>query len=553
MTAPWFSFYPKNVPTEIEMGTETLQDILLNAEARFGMLAGFSCMGKTLTFSELFRYAKLFSNYCREELHLQKGDRIALMMPNLLQYPVCLFGALLSGLVVLNLNPLDKADSLKDELADSGAKAIVVLENFVTELEKIIKETAIDQVIITSVGEMQPFFKRTLINGYLRYIKKQVPQWHLPGAVRLHETLKRGEAYSFEKVLVTPADMAFFQYTGGTTGRPKGVMLTHGNLVANLLQIDAWTKGILQEGAEVVMTALPLYHIFSLTINCFLFTLLGGLNILIPDPRNIPNLVKEMKKSRYTCFCGVNTLFNSLLHNETFRAMDHSHVKVVIGGGMAVQKAVADEWQKVTGSVVIQGYGLTETSPVVTINPLDAKTFTGSIGLPIPSTFVSIRDEEDNELPLGKIGNLCVKGPQVMHGYFNRDKETAEALKGGWMHTGDGAYMDEQGFIYIVDRLKDMIIVSGFNVYPAEVENLLKTLHGVNEVAVIGIRDPNHGEVVKAFIVKEKGSTLTEAEIIKFCHDKLAAYKCPHQVEFRDSLPKSNVGKILKKDLRSSP
>lgn len=551
MTAPWLAFYPKNIPTEIEVGDQTLQDVLLSAESRFANLPGFACMGQTLSYDETFSYAKAFSNYCREALHLQKGDRIALMMPNLLQYPICLFGALLAGLVIVNLNPLDKADSLKHELKDSGARAIVVLENFVAELEKVIADTDLEKVIITSVGSMLPRWKCMLVNGFLRYIKKSVPKWHIPGcSIRLHQALKLGEAYSFEKVSVSTKDLAFFQYTGGTTGIAKGVMLTHENLVANLLQVHAWTADVLKEGEEVVITALPLYHIFSLVINCFLFTLLGGKQVLVPDPRDIPELVSTMKSSRYTCFCGVNTLFNALLHNEAFRKMNHSSIKVVIGGGMAVQKAVADEWQKVTHSVLIQGYGLTETSPVVTINPIDSKNFTGSIGLPIPSTMVSIRDEDDKELPHGKVGNLCVKGPQVMLGYFNREAETQEALKNGWMHTGDGAYMDEKGFIYIVDRLKDMIIVSGFNVYPAEVENLLKTLPGVNEVAVIGIPSFEHGEVVKAFIVREKDSVLTEDQVKKFCHDKLAAYKCPHEVEFRDALPKSAVGKILKKELR---
>lgn len=552
MNKPWLQFYPKTVHAEIQPDNKTLQDILLEAEVRFADQRSFSCMGKTLTFKELFEKARAFSNYCRGELKLQKGDRLALMMPNLLQYPVCLFGALLAGLTIVNLNPLDKAESLKNELKDSEAKAIVVLENFVEELEKVISETSIQQVIITSVGSFQPFLKRLLIDGYLRHVKKAVPVWHLPGAIRLHEALEKGSKYSFQRVLVTPQDLAFFQYTGGTTGIAKGVMLSHSNLVANLLQVHAWTKSVLREKEEVVITALPLYHIFSLVINCFLFTFLGGYNVLVPDPRNIPELTKIMQKNRITCFCGVNTLFNALLHYEAFRKMDHSSMKVIIGGGMAVQKAVADEWQNVTGTVLIQGYGLTETSPVVTINPLEAEAFTGSIGQPISSTVVSIRDENNSEVPSGKIGELCVQGPQVMQGYFNRENETQKALAGGWLHTGDAAYMDERGFVYIVDRLKDMIIVSGFNVYPTEVENIIKTLPGVNEVAIIGVPDVEHGEIPKAFIVKEKDSTLTEKEVIRFCHDKMAAYKCPRIVEFKDFLPKSNVGKILKKDLRHS-
>jgi len=551
MSEPWLSFYPKNIPAEIEIGNQTLQDLLLDAEAKYSDIKGFACMGKEMTYKELFDQARAFSNYCREVLKLRKGDRLALMIPNVLQYPICLFGGLFAGLTIVNLNPLDKAESLKSELKDSGAKAIVVLENFTTELEKIIEQTDVEKVILTSIGSRHPFLERWLINSYLRYIKKVIPTWHLLGAIRLHEALKLGEQYTFTKAAIKPDDLAFFQYTGGTTGAAKGVMLSHRNIVANLLQIHAWTKEMLKPQQEVVLTALPLYHIFSLVINCFLFTFLGGRNVLVPDPRNIPNLVSVMQKSGITCFCGVNTLFNALLHNEAFRAMNHSPA-VVIGGGMAVQKAVADEWQKVTGSVLIQGYGLTETSPVVTINPLDAKEFTGSIGQPIPSTKVSIRNDETGKaMPLGEVGDLCVQGPQVMQGYFHRGQETAEVMRDGWLHTGDAAYMDKKGFIYIVDRIKDMVVVSGFNVYPAEVENMLKTMPGVNEVAVIGVPDTDHGEVVKAFIVPEAESKLTEKAVIKFCHDKLAAYKCPHFVEFRDSLPKSPVGKILKKDLRA--
>ncbi len=551
MTGPWLQFYPKNVPAEIEVGVETLQDILFNAEKMFSNRPGFTCMGVTLSFSELFNEARAFANYCREDLNLQKGDVLALMMPNLLQYPICLFGGLLAGLTLVNLNPLDKAESLKHELSDSKAKAIVVLENFVGELEKIVGETTVSHILMTSIGTYQPFLKRVAIDGYLRFIKRAIPKWNLPQAIPFNEAIRRGHAYSFKKVEVGMEDLALIQYTGGTTGIAKGVMLSHRNLVSNLLQVYAWTKSTWQaEHQEVVLTALPLYHIFSLVINCFLFTFLGGRNVLIPDPRNIPSLVKEMKQSQPSCLCGVNTLFNALLHNPQFQKLDFSKLKVIIGGGMAVQKAVADAWQKVTKRVIIQGYGLTETSPVVTINPLDVLSFTGSIGMPIPSTNLSIRDEHNKALPLGKVGEICVQGPQVMMGYLSHPAETEAMMSGGWLHTGDVGYINEEGFVYIIDRLKDMIIVSGFNVYPAEVENMLKTLPGVNEVAVIGVKDVEHGEIPKAFIVKEEESTLTEQEVIQFCHDKLAAYKCPREVEFRVSLPKSLVGKILKKDLR---
>lgn len=546
----WLQSYSKNVPAEIEASHLTLQDIILNAGAEFEARPAYTCMGHTLSFGEILAQAKAFANFCREILNLKQGDCLALMMPNLLQYPICLFGGLLAGLTIINLNPLDKADSLKNELKDSGAKAIVVLENSVAELVKALPETVLMHVIITSVGAMQPVWKRWLINGYMRHIKRVVPKWPLPGALRLSDALKAGDTFEFEKVPVRSEDLAFIQYTGGTTGVAKGVMLSHHNLCANIIEVHAWVKDVLDGKTDIVLTALPLYHIFSLVINCFLFMYVGGQNVLIPDPRDIPHLVREMQKSRFTCFCGVNTIFNALLHNQEFRNLDHSRFKLIIGGGMAVQKTVADEWQRITKSIIIQGYGLTETSPVVTINPLTASTFTGSIGLPISSTLVSIRDPHNQELPIGATGELCVKGPQVMQGYLHQAAETAHVMTDGWLHTGDVAYMDEKGFVYIVDRLKDMVIVSGFNVYPTEIENFLKTIPGINEVAVIGIPDATHGEGVKAFIVKENGSDLTAEKIIEICHDKLVAYKCPRQVEFLAALPKSAVGKILKKELR---
>jgi long-chain acyl-CoA synthetase len=407
-------------------------------------------------------------------------------------------------------------------------------------------------VIVTSIGAMLPTLKHFFVDQYLRHIAHQVPAYHFEHSIEFQHTLDRGAELPFTPAQVSPQDLAFIQYTGGTTGIAKGVMLSHGNLMANLHQVRAWVADSLQEGQEVIITALPLYHIFSLLVNCFLFVFLGGENVLIPNPRDIPDLVKVMEKSHYTCFSGVNTLFNALLHQPTFRTMDHSQVKLTIGGGMAVQKSVADEWQAVTGHVLIQGYGLTETSPVVTITPFDAPHFTGSIGLPIVDTEIAIKDPSGQTLPPNQIGELCVRGPQVMQGYYQRPDETAAALRDGWLHTADAAYIDEAGFCYLVDRLKDMVIVSGFNVYPTEVENMLKNLPEINEIAVIGIPNPDHGEVVKALIVKEKGAHLTAQQVIDFAHQKLAAYKCPHEVEFVDSLPKSAVGKILKKDLRGS-
>ncbi len=527
-----------------------LQDLLIEAEARFPNHRAFSCMGAHLTFAELYQNASNFSAYCQAECGLNKGDRLAVMLPNILQYPIVIFGAILAGLTLVNINPLDRAPSIAHELQDSGARVVVVLENFAHELSLALPETQIEKVIVTSIGAMLPTLKHFFVDHYLRHIAHKVPAYHLEHAVEFQAALDLGKKQPRAMIKVSSDDLAFIQYTGGTTGIAKGVMLSHANLIANLLQVRDWIGDSLQEGQEIIITALPLYHIFSLLVNCFLFVFLGGENVLIPNPRDLPDLIKVMQKSHYTCFSGVNTLFNALLHQPAFREMDHSQVKLTIGGGMAVQKSVADEWQKVTGHVLIQGYGLTETSPVVTITPFDAPTFTGSIGLPILHTQIAIKDPAGQNLPPHVIGELCVRGPQVMQGYYHRPEETAAALREGWLHTADAGYLDEAGFCYLVDRLKDMIIVSGFNVYPTEVENMLKNMPEINEVAVIGIPNLEHGEVVKAFIVKEKGSDLSAKQVIDFAHQKLAAYKCPHEVEFVESLPKSAVGKVLKKDLR---
>ena len=530
--------------------SQTLQDLIFNAQQKFADKKAFTCMGATLTFAELYTDALDFAHYCQSELKLVKGDRLAVMLPNILQYPIVVFGAILAGLTLVNINPLDKAPSIGHELRDSGARAIVVLENFAHELALALPETHIEMVIVTSIGALLPAIKHFFVDQYLRHIAHQVPEYHFPHSIEFQEALHAGRKAPFTAVKVMPEDLAFIQYTGGTTGIAKGVMLSHSNLMSNLVQVRDWVDDSLQVGEEIIITALPLYHIFSLLVNCFLFVYLGGENVLIPNPRDIPDLAKVMKKSGYTCFSGVNTLFNALLHHAPFCEMDHSHVKLVIGGGMAVQKAVADEWQRVTGHVLIQGYGLTETSPVVTITPFDAPAFTGSIGLPILDTMLAIKDLQGHDLPINTVGELCVRGPQVMQGYYQRPEETALALRDGWLHTADAAYIDASGFCYIVDRLKDMIIVSGFNVYPIEVENMLKTMPEINEIAVIGIPDAEHGEVVKAFIVKEKNATLTAKQVMDFSHQFLAGYKCPHEVVFVESLPKSAVGKILKKDLR---
>lgn len=528
----------------------TLTDLFHEACHQFPNHVAFSCMGASLSFAELAQHAHAFAAYC-QHIGLQKGDRLAIMLPNILSYPVAFWGALLAGLTVVNLNPLDKAPSLKHELGDAQAKALVVLEQFTGELQSVLPETAIQHVLIASMGDLHPLIPRLLINTLTRYLKRATPTWSCPTAHTFQAALKRGSTLSFVRPSLLSSDLALLQYTGGTTGLAKGVMLSHANIVSNVLQVQQWTNGHLQPGREVILTALPLYHIFSLVVNLLLFCSIGGKNILIPDPRNIPRLVRTIQKSLPTCLTGVNTLFNALLHNPAFRAHPPSSLKVVIGGGMAVQQSVAEEWQRVTGTVLIQGYGLTETSPVVTVNPLDASHFTGSIGQALPDTDISIQDEQGQILPPSTIGEICVKGPQVMQGYAHQPEATAHALRDGWLHTDDAGYRDEAGFFYLVDRLKDMIIVSGFNVYPAEVENQLKMLPGINEVAVVGVPNPEHGEVIKAFIVLEKNATLTQQAIFDYCHRQLAAYKCPHEIEFMDALPKSPVGKILKRTLQS--
>ena len=552
MNPIWLQTYSAGVPAAIDYQEETLASLFWEASKSFSDQAAYTFMGKTLSYAEFSGYAKQFANFCHQVLKLKKGDRIALMLPNVLQYPICIFGAVLAGLTIINLNPLDKAPSLKHELIDSGALVIVVLENFVTELDRIMAETKIQQVVITSIGFLQPWWKCKLINFYQRRIKKAIPTWNLPGSLRFSKALQQGAQYQFEAVPILPTDLAFIQYTSGTTGTAKGVMLTHKNLMSNVLQCSAWIHKDLKVGEEIIITALPLYHVFSLLVNALVFVKLGGENVLIADPRNLPALINTMRTSKFTCFSGVNTLFNALLQQDEFHKLDFQNLKLSIGGGMAIQKTIADAWQKVTHCVLTEGYGLTEASPVVAINPIGRKSFNGSIGLPVPSTDVAIRTPDGKDLPLGAVGELCVKGPQVMLGYWHNDMETKAVLSpDGWLKTADAAYMDKEGFIYIVDRLKDMIIVSGFNVYPAEIEQLLQTLPAVDEVAVVGIPNEIHGEIVKAFIVKVKDQALSEKEVRQFCKQNLTSYKCPHVIEFIARLPKNNLGKVLKKELRS--
>ncbi|ODV10584.1 MAG: long-chain-fatty-acid--CoA ligase, partial [Rhodanobacter sp. SCN 68-63] len=496
---PWLDHYPDGVPAQIELDAyASVVAVLEEAFERFKDRPAFASFGKKLSYGEIDAMSARFAGYLAGELKLVKGDRIAIMMPNVLQYPVALFGALRAGLVVVNTNPLYTARELKHQLEDSGAKAIVVLDNFAATVQQVVAETHVQHIVTTGVGDLLGGLKGMLVNTVAKHVKKMVPAFHLPQAVRFADALDRGARHALPKVTLGHQDLAFLQYTGGTTGVAKGAMLSHGNMVANMLQAGVWIGQNAKPGEEVIITALPLYHIFSLTANCFVFTRLGGLSWLITNPRDMPGFVKELAKSNFTAMTGVNTLFNGLLNTPGFAELDFSRLHLSLGGGMAVQRAVADRWKKVTGCTLAEAYGLTETAPAVCINPLDLKEYNGSIGLPIPSTDVAIWSEENQPLPLGEVGELMVHGPQVMQGYWQRPDETAKVLTAdGWLHTGDIARMDPNGYVYIVDRKKDMILVSGFNVYPNEVEDIVMQHPGVSEVAAVGVPDEHSGEVVK--------------------------------------------------------
>ncbi len=547
----WLKSYPPGVPAEIgPLPYSSIGALFEHAVQTYADRPAVVCMDRQITYRALDQAARAFAAYLQQHLRLPVGSRVALMMPNVLQYPIALFGTLMAGYVVVNVNPLYTPRELEHQLRDSGASAIVILENFAHTLEEALKHVPLPNVIVTSLGDMFPPPKRWLVNAVVRHVKKMVPRWHIPQAVRWSEALATGGRLQLQPVTVSPEDIAFLQYTGGTTGVSKGAVLLHRNVLSNVAQATAWIRSVIREGEEVVITALPLYHIFALTANCLTFTALGALNVLIPNPRDIPGFVAELKKHPFTVMTGVNTLFNALLNHPEFAQLDFSKLKVTLGGGMAVQEAVAKRWHKVTGKPLLEAYGLTETSPAVTINPLDLPEYNHSIGLPLPSTEVSIRDDQGNELPLGAEGELCVRGPQVMKEYWQRPDETAKAFTAdGFLRTGDIARMDERGFLYLVDRKKDMILVSGFNVYPNEVEDVIAAHPGVLEVAVIGVPDEKSGEAVKAFVVK-KDPALTEAEVIAWCRERLTGYKVPKHVEFRDELPKTNVGKILRRALR---
>ena len=551
MDKPWLQEYPPGVPAEIDVNRfHSIADILDNAFERFSARPAYANMGVVISYLELDRLSMAFANYLVYDLGLKRGDRVALMMPNILQYPVCLFGLLRAGMIAVNVNPLYTPRELEHQLKDSGATAIVILANFAHTLEQCILKTPLEHVMITQLGDLFPLVKRTLINNVVKYVKRMVPAFSLPLATPLNQALARGKQHHFRPVELNHQDIAFLQYTGGTTGVAKGAILTHGNIVANVLQAQAWIGGTFQEGKEIAIAPLPLYHIFSLTANCLFMTLLGSLNVLITNPRDMPAFVAELKKWPFTFITGVNTLFAGLLNQPNLGEVDFSNVKICLGGGMAVTHSVAESWHNTTGKVLLEAYGLTETSPAACINPVSLKAYNGLIGLPIPSTLVCILDEDEKPVPQGERGELCIKGPQVTQGYHNLPEETAKLFsKDGWLKTGDIAIMTETGYVKIVDRKKDMILVSGFNVYPNEIEDVVDGMEGVREVAAVGVLDEKTGEAVKLFVVKSDPK-LTKQDIQVFCKKQLTAYKRPKFIEFIDELPKSNVGKILRRPLR---
>lgn len=547
----WFDNYPPGAEKTIDVNQhESLVELFEQAVRRHPDIPAYINMGKVLTFRKLEERSRAFAAYLQNELRLEKGDRIALMMPNLLQYPIALFGALRAGLVVVNVNPLYTPRELAHQLNDSGAKAIVIVSNFAATLEKVVFETGIQHVILTRMGDQLSFGKRTLVNFVVKYIKKLVPKYKLPHAVSFREALSIGKQRQYVKPQLQSSDLAFLQYTGGTTGVAKGAMLSHANIVANIAQAK-WVGEPLLRGVKdgVAVIPLPLYHIFALTINCLLFIELGITGLLITNPRDIPSFIKELKRYRCVAITGVNTLFNALLNNEHFKEVDFSSLRLSVGGGASIQSAVAKRWFDTTGSHIIEGYGMTECSPIIAAARNDATEHNGSIGVPVPNTDIRIVDEQGNDVPLGERGELWVKGPQVMQGYWNRPEDSAEVLTDGWMATGDIVVMGEDLNLRIVDRKKDMIIVSGFNVYPNEIEDVVAHNPKVGEVVAIGVPHPVSGETVKIFVTK-KDESLTREELRNYCRQYLTGYKIPKDIEFRDELPKTNVGKILRRVLR---
>ncbi|MEZ4952417.1 MAG: AMP-binding protein [Saprospiraceae bacterium] len=546
---PWLKNYPQDVPANINADAyPNLISLLEETFKKYGKKPAFSCMGKELTFEQVDKMSHDFGAYLQSR-GLEPGDKVALMMPNMLQYPIALFGCLRAGLVIVNTNPLYTPREMKHQFTDSGAKAIVICENFAANLQQVLGDTQIKTIILTSIGEMLGFAKGMMTNFVVRKIKRMVPKFDLPNTVTFKDALDQGKKFKIKSFPSNPEDVILLQYTGGTTGVSKGAMLTNRNLVANMMQVKASAKLALVDGEEIALSPLPLYHIFAFSVNCLAFFSLGALNVLITNPRDLPSVMKEFKNYKITNMTGVNTLFNALLHHPDFASLDFSAFKFAFGGGMAVQRAVAEKWHQVTGAPLIEGYGMTESSPVATISPVDGTGKLGYIGMPAPSTDMRIVDDQLNPLPIKEIGEIQIRGPQVMKGYYNRPDETAKTIVDGWLCTGDIGFMDEDGYFKIVDRKKDMILVSGFNVFPNEIEDVIVKHPKVLEAAAIGIPNEKSGEIVKLFVVK-KDASLTEKEVIEFCRTELTGYKIPKEVEFKDDLPKSNVGKILRRKLR---
>jgi long-chain acyl-CoA synthetase len=547
----WKDKYPVGIPADINADEyPNIQAVLQQSCQRFADKPAFSNLGKTLTYGELYELSGHYAAWLQQHTDLQPGDRIAVQLPNVLQYPVVVFGAMRAGLIVVNTNPLYTAREMEHQFNDSGAKALVCLANMAHLAEVVLPKTGVKHVIVTEVGDMLPPLKRLLVNSVVKYVKKMVPAYSLPQAIKLNDALAKGRGKSVNEASPAANDVAVLQYTGGTTGVAKGAMLTHRNLIANMLQCKALMGATLNEGSEILIAPLPLYHIYAFTVHCMMMMLTGNHNVLITNPRDLPAMIKDLGNFKFTAFVGLNTLFVALCNNEAFRRLDFSGLKLTLSGGMALQLAAAERWKEVTGCAICEGYGMTETSPVVTVNPIQ-NIQVGTIGIPVPSTSCKVIDEEGNALPFGERGELCAKGPQVMKGYWQRQEATDEVLSAdGWLQTGDIAVIQPDGFIRIVDRKKDMILVSGFNVYPNELEDVLATLPGVLQCAAIGVPDERTGEAIKVFVVVKPGASLTKEQVMQHMHDNLTGYKRPKQVEFRDSLPMTNVGKILRRELR---
>ncbi len=547
----WLANYPAGVSAEAACDAyRSIGEVFSTSVRKFPMRDAFASMGAAITYAGIDRLSRDFAAFLQSELQLPRGARIALMMPNILQYPIALFGALRAGYVIVNCNPLYTARELEFQLADSGAQAIVVLENFAHVLEKCLRRTGVEHVVTTGIGDMLGGAKGPLVNFALKFVKRMVPTWKIPGAIGFRRALREGARLAFTEAEIGPDDLAFLQYTGGTTGTPKGAMLTHGNIVANMQQCHAWIKPFVEEGGETIVTALPLYHIFALTANCLVFFKIGATMLLIANPRDIPGFVKELRRRKFTAFTGVNTLFNALLNNADFVRLDFAPLKICLGGGMAVQRGVAERWKQVTGKPLIEAYGLTETSPGVSMNPFDIREYNGSVGLPIPNTEIAVRDGDGRDLPPGEAGELCVRGPQVMKGYWNHPEETANVMtEDQFLRTGDIATVDEKGFIRIVDRKKDLIIVSGFNVYPNEIEDVVGLHEGVHEVGAVGVPHPTSGEAVMIVVVR-RDPQLSVDDLRAFLQERLTGYKMPRHIVFSSELPKTNVGKVLRRALR---